>query len=463
MPGPTISNFNTWNRYLAIAANYGGLDADQLLQRTLSITYVDRATEFDFLEWKLDNRDGYLTRLENIAAGVLVSVKIGYTDFSIPWKTFVVTRLKGGVGSLHNANTSYPMAENEGTITYEARNRNAPGGKITKRKRTADRRTHIQRTKRKSKGRKLYTPTNDVLNTEVSMQQGKPSIIRAPTTSEAVQQIAIRNGYKLEDIYIEDTNDSITHVSIPPGVTDFQWVAMMANKFGYIVKSEKDFRFHSPYWEGDSKKIIAKLIYGQGKDILKLDIDADFRLPVPHSIKTINYDWKRRAANIQNKDADELSKLSNMRFFLNEGLLSDPLRSKLLYREEAFPVVGNRQTADKKAIKKFLQRNWAAFQINLDTVGHPGLLATRQIELGGTGSPLVDGIWYISEARHVINATEYITQISLKHPRKQKPVLGGNRRDPGVIANKQANEKRKIDDQRFYLNEGLKIKRTVRE
>jgi hypothetical protein len=122
-----VTEFNTWSRALHFKVHHGGISDEILRERTLEITYIDRAVRFDSIEWKLDNRDGLLTRPEYIALGLIVSVKIGYLDGSFPWKSFVITRLSGGVGVYGRRDPA--VGDNEAVITYHGRNRNAPGGK----------------------------------------------------------------------------------------------------------------------------------------------------------------------------------------------------------------------------------------------------------------------------------------------------------------------------------------------
>ena len=123
MPG----SFNTWERALHFQVPHGGLVGETLRERTLSITYVDRALQFDHIEWQLDNIDGLLTRPEYLAAGMVVMIKLGYLDETFPWKAFIINRLQGGVGIWNRPDA--PQTEDNRRITYHGKNRNAPGGR----------------------------------------------------------------------------------------------------------------------------------------------------------------------------------------------------------------------------------------------------------------------------------------------------------------------------------------------
>lgn len=452
MPSSVV--YNTWNRFLSIAVNFGGLDADEFMRRTLSITYVDRDKEFDWIEWKLDNRDGALTQPENIALGLVISIKLGYTNAQTEWKTFIIKRLKGGVGVIGN-DGQFPINENEAVITYEGQNRNAPGGKAPRGKSRSAQRSKGRKSSKKlslkkgsgkawlssKKGKQIYAATKDILNTEMSMNEKRPKLIMCPSTSEGIITMARRAGYREEQIFIENTEDSINYLSIPTGVTEKQFIEALADQFGYIHKADKNsFHFHSPTWAGAPLEVVADLTYGDGRDILKVDIDADFRLPIPNGMKAKGYDFNNRVGVINLADYDQQSGKAGFAVGGVKNFVKDPIRSQTLTRLEEFPATGNYPTISAKMKKRFIQRNWAAFQLNVDIVGNPVVLARKLLRMRGTGSPLVDGVWYIMEARHTFSETTYTTTVKLKHPPKTKKAQPGKTK-VGVINNPDYDQK----------------------
>jgi hypothetical protein len=200
-----------------------------------------------------------------------------------------------------------------------------------------------------------------------------------------------------------------------------------AKKLGYRFKVDKGvFHFHRPTWEGAKFEVVEKFVYGAGPDILKLDIDADFRLPIPNRVKAKSYDPVNRLMLVGDLDHSQAQQRLNVGGGWMSDFMNDPERSQTLTRTESGLTVGSLGTANKRAQARFVDRHWAAFKINMTVVGNWKLLAARLIEIGGTGSPLVDGVWYISEARHRVTADEYVTDIHLKHPKK-KPKPSGNR------------------------------------
>ena len=114
--------FNSWNPNFHVEVLHGTIPGAELRDRTVSLTLIDNAREYDTIEWVLINNDGLLTRIENMALGLLVQVRIGYMDYTMNWRTFVISRMRGGVGVYGRANPA--VSEDNSTITLSGRNRN---------------------------------------------------------------------------------------------------------------------------------------------------------------------------------------------------------------------------------------------------------------------------------------------------------------------------------------------------
>jgi len=419
--------YNTWNRVVHISPLQAFLPAEVYIERTLDIKLVDRARQFDFIEWKLDNHDGLLTRPEYVAAGLVFLVKLGYIDGAMPWKAFIINRLNGGVGVWGPAAPA--VSEAESTITYHGRNRTAPGGKPSKRGRRAK--------AAPKKAKKIYAPTSDLTKLEMMIGSSKGRRIQAKTTSDAVQLIAQRNGFKGGNALIQETGDRIEGFDIPEGMSDGQFLYDLADRFKFVYKIEgKVLHWHSPVWQGAESEVARVLTYGAGDSILNLDIDGDFRLPMPSKVTAKSRDPLRHVTLVANKTHGEFTKTCAVGAFLYE-MPNDGARSATMLREETGPSLGSIKAVSLKAQQRFLQRHWNAFQINVTVVGDPVLLATRLVEIRGTGCALVDGKWYIDEAEHAIGANDYKTRLKLKHPPKPaKP--SSKTRWVGVHTNKAA-------------------------
>lgn len=427
-------DFNNWNPQLHIAVLSGNIPADELRDRTLSFEYVDRDLQFDHIQWNLNNEDGMLTRPEHIAAGMIIQMKMGYLDGTFPWKSFILNRMRGGVGVYDpEGKRVYPVGD-KATITLFGRNRNAPGGRTSRPWRRASARPAggWQRSPgTKSKVRKkIYPATADITGTELLLaSQTKPRKIKAPTTASAVLRIAERNGFKGPFAVIEDTQDVIESVTIPEGISDGAFLEGLAHRRHWVFKIDDGvLHFHSPNWAQAKHDVVANLVYGDGRDILRLDLDTDFRLPLPATMKVKGYDYQNRSVYVHNADFDEQLKAANIGGGIIEEIIKrNPEFKKLLTREEALHISGSGtfKKAKKASQQLFLQRYMRAVQLVAECSGNPVLLARKLIRVSGTGSPLVDNLWRISEARHTFKLNDvYRTIIRLKPPPKERKNKG---------------------------------------
>jgi len=419
--------FFTWSRNTQVAIVDGRIPADEMRARTLRITYIDRDREFDHIEWELDNSDGLLTKPEYIATGMMVRIRLGYQDGSFPWKAFVINRVNGGAGVYGKGAAA--VGDRESRVTYHGRNRNAPGGRTARRsyRAQAPRKTTTKSGK-PTKAARTFGATSDVTKHEMLLNQDQgPRTITAHTTSEAVEEIARRNGFEGAFALIQPTEDSIDSgaVTIDAGMSDGQWLQIAArgpkgNERGFVFKiDEQGLHWHSRCWPGAKPILADTLIYGETPDLLEIWMDCDFRLPAPGSISAKGYSYKRRRLMVGELDYDAARRQSNLGISYFD-ILDDPAKFKALTREEIFPVLAASPGAAKeKSIQRFIARYMRAFQINVRTVGNPKLLAARLVAIQGIGNPIIDGVKYISEARHTMDPSTYVTELKLKHPPKQ--------------------------------------------
>jgi len=427
-----VTDYNTWNPQLHFEMVGGGLSTEELVGRTLGLTLTDRDRNFDHIEWELDNSDGLLTRPEYIATGLMVRLKLGYIDGPMPWRAFVINRMRGGVGVWGRDNPA--VGDNERKITFLGRNRNAPGGSRSRGKRGRAR-APSKRT------RKVYGPTLDVTEHELLLEQKDlPRRIPCQTTSEGVEKIAERNGF-VGSFYarIEPTADAIEQLTIPDGMSDGTYLSMLARKHHFVSKIDAGiFRWHSQTWEGAKYRVVESYQYGMGPDIITLDIDADFRLPTPARVKASGYDYRLRRGMIADLDHSKLAAKSGVTVatFYNDFRGLDD-RERVLTRSEVMPIISATQlSADSKAVARFVRRHLNAFVINLTVVGNPRLVAGHLLELGGTGSPFVDGTWTIKEARHIFNGSTYVSSAKLKQTAKPSTGKGRGRLNRGMVQGK---------------------------
>lgn len=423
-----VTDFNTWNPVLYLEVLDGSIPSEVLRERTLGFTYVDRAREFDHIEWELNNYDGMLTRPEFLAAGMVVRMRLGYLNGATTWKAFIINRVHGGLGVASRADS--PVGDGETRLIYEGRNRNAAGGKTSKRGRKAkapappkSRAVSKKTGLPTGKGKQTFGSTSDITQYTSGRELliGKkdlPHLIPCASTADAVAQIAARNGFEWPYALIEPTGDILTEIVIDEGLSDGQFLAQRAAAFGYIFKIEDDtLHWHTEHWSGARHVLADTLTYGAGPDILSMNMDCDFRLPMPKSVQVKGYNFRIRQGVVGSLDANKDMKKIELTINYSK-FLEDPVKKEVLQRDVIVPRVLEHQIgADKKALQRYTTAHLNGFALSVRVVGNPKLLATRLLAIQGTGSIFGDGIWYISEARHIIKDT-YTTELKLTHPPK---------------------------------------------
>ncbi len=440
--------FSTWNRFLDINIVDGKIPSEEMHQRTLSIVYTDRDKDFDHIEWLLDNSDGMLTRPEYIAAGMLVQMRLGYADGAFPWKAFIINRIQGGMGVFGRGGRA-SIGDKEAQVTYYGRNRNAPGGRSSRpSKKTAK--------PPPKKPPKTYGATlqDDSFNEMLLQQKQGPSIIHAFSTSRAVEEIARRNGFEGDFAIIQPTQDQIDNLVIQAGRSDGETLQKLASRFGYIFKIEDNvLRWHSSTWVEAKYQIADTLDYGISPDIIQVSVDCDFTLPVPNKVTAKGFNWQRRRMEVYEQTREQAEGKINTATGVIQDLIDDQSKYNTLTRAEVLPVVSSSYAAvSGKGIKTFINKYAKAFQISVETVGNPKLLAARLLIIKGTGSPFLDNMWYITEARHTFDNTAYKTDIRLTFPPKNTAAAAEK------VLRGEVNEAERDADQKVVKVGGVSIK-----
>lgn len=434
---------HTFNPALHFDVVSGQYDIDFFLNRTISFTLEDHARRYDEFRWVIDNRDGAMTDIKNIVLGLTVRVRIGYVDDTQSWRTFIISRMAGGVGVLQKAGADMPaVGSNESTIEYSGRNRNAPDLKGRKRKKRAKgtaREPYVSSLGPTGKGGKLRKrayrggSTGDVTQLDSAHRnawhgplEGNQRIFNVRHVSDVIREIARRQGYTDERMHIQDTDDDVDHIVIPTGMSDAQYVEQQARKLNWDWKLDgRVCRFHEHGWKGAQRKIKAVFTYG-GPDILTLNIDFDFNLPTPSSVKVAGYNPMKRGLVLGETDGTSSAiqnKVAMVFAFDDAGILSPDKaqRKKHLMRSSVYNIPGgSKGLANLKAQNEFIRRNIRAMKLSVQLVGNPDIEGGDTVKLKGTGCPLVDGDWFVDIARHIFNGTTYVTELDLRPPSKQK-------------------------------------------
>ena len=447
-----VTDFDVWNPAFHLSIVSGAIPSDEMRARTTRLVLVDRKKEFDYIEWELYNADGLLTRPEYLGVGMIVRIRMGYLDATFPWKAFVINRVNGGVGVWGNSNPN--VGDQMSTVVYSGRNRNAPGGKYSSGWKMRHRAPPGGRQKAPSSrgsslttnittelaqretgngrrgGKKSYPSTSDITGHDsLHGSLNKPRYIPAKSSSEAVQQIAQRNGFKGRRARIQQTYDSLEGVTIRPGISDMEFLQILADRFDFECEiSDNTLHWHSAEYLQESLggKVVETLWYGGGPDLLDLSIDADFRLPVPSSMKLKSARPGRREAW-----TGDLKLMSEGLNKINMGVgfidwMESPQRKGLITRDYVEPVIAdNLKEITEKASRRFVERHIRAFTLMAKCVGNPRLRAGALVRIKGTGSPFVDHVWEIWEARHELSSDlGYETMIRLRNTTKAAAASG---------------------------------------
>ena len=424
--------FNTWNPQIHMEVLRGGFLGTELRKRTLSLIYTDRATKFDEVEWVLDNHDGFCTRAENLAVGLLFRIRLGYLGAQIPPQTFIINKIKGGPGV--NSRNRMSVGSAASKITYTGRNRNAPGN---------------IKGKGKIKKGKYAGPTSSVTQWDMflgasSKSKGGTRIFHVRRTSDAIRQIAARNGFSGPYAIIEDTDDRVENVVIPGTKTDGEFVLEQARRFGRTFKIDhRGFHWHADQWgKSELAGPVEHLSYGARRGytgITDIKIIGDIKLPLPLKVEASVRDHQVRLGQVASFDSLAAGLRGNTTGFYALGLpdpdspggksiLGAHDRLANLTRIEKFISPETVQVASTEATDRFIKRHLAALKLEVTCVGNPRLLAARTVYVGGCFTRLVDGLWWIEEAKHTFSGSTYTTKITVKKPppkaKKAKITMG---------------------------------------
>jgi len=480
-----VSEFKTWNPVLHIRTVQGNVPGEELRKRTLKLAFVSRLREFDHIEWEVMNHDGLLTQPSTMVAGMIVAIKLGYIDQTAPWRTFVVNRMRGGVGVSGRECAS--VGDGESTITLFGRNRNARGGQPRSPQgqsweagRGSARKWPEKDLTAKGKvrkPRKVHPSTGDMDATDMLLnrersggQSSKPRVIIARSTSKAVIQIAQRWGFREEQILVESTGDFLENMTVPAGRSDAEHLQILARDYGFqfFIDHQGVFHWHSVAYARDTANAgrpVEQFFYGGGPDILRIGIDADFTLPFAQSIKVSTAKRKVRGVLVQNMDGDAAIKAVG----IGQGTISDlgmdggpraTEQSRQLVKPYHLPAIPTDYgSAVWESIRrKYIRKLTDAFKLTINCVGNPRLLAGKIVEVAGTGSIFVDGPWMIGEARHTIqnsNSIVYGTDVQLQlaaRPAGGKKSKGKVR--VGSTGNLRLNRQNKTDERGTFTVDG---------
>jgi hypothetical protein len=443
----SVAKFSTLNPTFQFDVVHGSLPNELLHERTLRFMLEDNDRAYDQIEWTLDNTDGVFTRVENLALGLIIRVRLGYPDRSTGWRAFVITRLRGGVGVYGAGNA--PVSDNDREITLSGRNRNAPDIKGRHKRgnrspRSTGKGYGSRRVKRRGPPSPSITRLEDLRKDGLSDETEKDRVFQVQRVSDAARELARRFGYGDNSILIQDTQDVSESIVVPAGWTYAHFFHEMAERVGYIFKMGRIFEFHEPRWQQAKGKIDHTFLYGDGRDILDLSVDGDFRLPVPRNVKMRAYNPVSRSITVANASPEDSPVVDAITQVTLGGTRSRTRNSEEidsnLRQSEVYHFSGASQNLkDHKAQKLFFNRNIRALHLTVTVVGNPTVIARDLVSIKGTGAQFVDSKpWYVGKARHIYNGTTYVTTMSLQQPPRRRKPRGGPAVDTDVLNDKGA-------------------------
>jgi phage protein D len=313
----------------------------------------------------LDNPDGELTQLNRIALGVSLRLTWGYPTLESPVRTLVVRKIKGLVSK--SGGHMVPAASGgSATVTYEAR------GKIV------DLNTILART-----GTRVF------LNMKVS---------------DVVREVAKRNGFEGDNVYIEDTGEILEMVAMKVGESEAHFLHRLANLESNFAFSISDRGFH--FGPEGTGPLFEQITFFEGPDVLSWEVEGDFTLPVP-TTSTPRGLFGFEGASAYGPPVTGATTLVEF-----AGRRDAEVVRTLDERFEEFLAPPSR-SASKAAIRRMEQAAFATWKIKLTVVGNPRLFVRMGVNLINFG-PLVDGPWFIKEVTHTIDENGYVTVILLR-------------------------------------------------
>lgn len=416
---PFDPTYYTWNPQLHFEVIRGGPVSEEFVRRTLQFSLTDQSDQFDSIEWTLNNEDGLLTSPAYLALGVIVRVKVGYLGSPTPWRTMLITRVKGGVGVSTDEIGCRAIGEAECKVTYSGRNRNARGPKTNRVRSPADNPRPAPKQTKSSKPRKSsrvnLVSTSDITQWDMALKRRKAgSVIPGRRLSDVVKYIAEDNGFTDTWALIEPSPDTLAGgaYTVDHDVPDAYILSSLANRVGFIFKvDDLGLHWHSPGWtQGQSTHVLREYTYG-GHNVLGLSIDGDYRLP------TLD--------KVTGKGLDPTTRIEHVVSASGQSTGTDPVvdvidqdrMANLSVANHVINTPGAGGVAPATVQESFIASHLQTFKIILDLVGDPGVLASCLVRVKGTGSKLVDRVWAVQEATHTFSGTDYKTRLTLRPPR----------------------------------------------
>jgi phage protein D len=356
-----------------------------LRDRVASFELTDHDRKIDTAKLSLDNSDGRLFMPDAIAFGVVFNLAFGYNGALSAPRLMQVRKISGAVRF--------------GGVGAQSGPQTAAGGMVS-----LDMRSKVW-------------DFNIFRGASAPGRSFRQLRFENVTIVDVVRRLALRNGFDGTSVVIGDMPEGepvLEEIVIPTHMSDAEWIQDEARRRGWTFAVDQDgLHFHSPDLETDD---VEELSWFAGEpDVISWDIDGDMNIPPGVSIAGVNTHTERITKIAQGTSglgasAENPSETGQNRHVtvLERQVPGQPVSAEQIFN---VPDLSDRQKQRaEKAINKAINR----WKLKLKLVGNPRVRARRRIRLRNFG-PLVDGLWWVKEAKHSYRANQvYITEIDAR-------------------------------------------------
>jgi phage protein D len=412
------------------------------LGETIFISARDRLTRFvvtdndrklDKIEMTFIDEDGFFADPANLAHGSVIDVAFGYKGKLSSERRLIVRRLQ-----LQTMQGKASTKRRKGFIvSIEGQ---APG---------------------------IVGLLDDGLDVEVFENTRLSAIVRVVAGRLGYHETG-KGGSRLE-INIPPEDDIVERVLTKPAAMKMaQFIKYIADRYGFIICTSKKGMY---FGIRDYNQRPGQVIDAHNSTLLSYNLDGDLNLPIPKGligsgVQKGSFTQVRFRAN-----ADDQAQPSNTDYTADEGeaaATTQPKATGLVEAVPGFQQTGALQIATRRPvtvgrairkrntvvrdyrpilggkaqivrIKKFKQRIEKLWKLKIRTVGNPEFVAGTVVSLTNFDTPLLNGVWYITEAKHMFDQN-YQTELTMRRRRSKTKRVAPGRAIQTIFRNKPRNK-----------------------
>lgn len=239
--------------------------------------------------------------------------------------------------------------------------------------------------------------------------------------SAIAEKIATEQGFKGEQIIVDDTEETIETV-VQARMTDAQFLRRWASKLGFEFYVDFDgFHFHERRLDAAPVRVIRYHTDQLGGDIIgEPQIENDItgrpgRVRVKGRDPRTKKDIDEIADNDSDKDRKALAPITELRFDDETNAVTVTKRNpedKVAANDTVLTGDDKASKARKLARARYRRAQQVAVKMTITIVGDPLLLAKTVIQIEGMGQRLSIRYW-VTEAEHDLAPSGYTTRLVL--------------------------------------------------